>query len=367
MPVDYQSFDLAGTHYDLGRAQGARTERFGVPPWWPAPPPLAFAHDCARQIAEIHAPVLDELQGYADAQDLAFDDVLRGVCRQSMRVRAMAAARSPAPSYPEGGCSSFAVVGDDGHVRVGRNYDFHPVQLVRQRLRLRPAVGRPTLGMRGSVPGGRYDGVNNAGLFVCLHVVLSDEPAQPRAGLPFHLVPRLVLETCASTRQAVDLLTRVRHLHPFNYLVADASGDLAVVEAHARAARVAQAGGDFVAATNHYRHPDLAPYQHGRKLTHSQQRLGGLYARRAELRRAADITPALADHVSGVCGHAGGHTTLWSLRADLTARTIDYARGAPCETRYEGVAWPGEQTNDQRRKTDDEARMTRSEEKQLPA
>ncbi len=340
MSVDYQTFDLAGSHYDLGRAQGARTERFGIPTWWPAPPPLAFAQDCARQIAEIHAPLLDELLGYADAQGLAYDDVLRGVCRQSMRVRARAAPQLSLPSYPEGGCSSFAVVGVDGHVRAGRNYDFHPVQQVRQRLRLRPALGRPTVGMRGSVPGGRYDGVNDAGLFICLHVALSDEPAQPRPGIPFHLLPRLVLETCANTRAAVDLLKRVQHLHPFNYLLADASGDLAVVEAHPAGARVAQSGVDFVAATNHYRHPDLTPYQHGRKLTHSQGRLAGLLAQSAALRQSGDITSGLTNHASGVCGHSGGHTTLWSLKTDLTARTISYARGAPCESVYEPVAWP---------------------------
>jgi len=346
MPVDYQIFDLAGTYYELGRAQGARTERFGIPAWWPAPPPLAFARDCARQIAEIHAPLLDELRGYAEAQELAFDDLLRGVCRQSMRVRAMPAPRSPALTYPEGGCSSLAVAGADGHVRVGRNYDFHPVQQVRQRVRLRPAdsnsqpAGHATLGMRGSVPGGRYDGVNDVGLFICLHVALSDEPAQPRPGIPFHLLPRLVLETCASTAQAVDLLTHVRHLHPFNYLIADPAGELAVVEAHPQAVRVAQSGVDFVAATNHYRQPELAPFQHGRKLTHSQARLTGLYGRRAELRETGDVISALADHEAGVCGHAGGHTTLWSLTADLTARTIRYARGAPCETRFEEVEWP---------------------------
>jgi Acyl-coenzyme A:6-aminopenicillanic acid acyl-transferase len=343
MPVDYQIFDLAGTHYDLGHAQGARTERFGIPAWWPSPPPIDFARDCAQQIADIHAPLLDELRGYADAQGLEYDDVLRGVCRRSMRVRAMPQLHTPhlaPPTYPEGGCSSFALVGADGHVRAGRNYDFHPVQQVRQRLRLRPAQGYASVGMRGSVPGGRYDGVNDAGVFICLHVALSDEPATPRPGVPFHLLPRLVLETCANTRQAVDLLSRVRHLHPFNYLIADAGGELAVVEAHPEAVRVAQSGTDFVAATNHYRHPDLARYQHGRRLTHSQGRLAGLFAQSAELRQAGDITPALANHDSGVCGHAGGHTTLWSLKADLTARMISYARGAPCETGWEAVEWP---------------------------
>jgi hypothetical protein len=331
---DYQCFDLAGSHYELGRAQGAATERFAVPAWWPAPPPLDFALDCARQIAEIHPPLLDELRGYAAAQGLPYEDLLRGVCRRTMRLRAQA--------YPEGGCSSFAVVGADGHVRVGRNYDFHPVQRVRQRLRLRPERGRPSLGARGSVPGGRYDGVNQAGLFICLHVALSDEPAEARAGVPFHLVPRLVLETCATTREAMDLLLRLRHLHAFIYLIADTAGDLAVVEAHPEAVRVAERGGGFAAASNHFRHPVLRPYQRGRKLIHSQARLVFLYERHPALRAAGDaeVIATLQHHAAGLCGHAGGHTTLWSLTANLTARRVAYARGAPCQAVYEAVAWP---------------------------
>ena len=331
--ADYTWLDLRGPHYALGQAQGRQTERFVIPAWWPAPPPLSFAADCARQIAELHPPLLDELRGYADGQGLAYDDVLRGVCRQTMRLRAR-------PPYPEGGCSSLAVVGADGRVRVGRNYDFHPVQRVRQRLRLTPEQGRPTVGTRGSVPGGRYDGVNDAGLFICLHVSLSDEPAEPQPGVPFHLLPRLVLETCARTRDAIDLLTRVRHLHAFNYLIADASGDLAVVEAHAGGVRVAAQGEPFVACTNHFRHPDMQRFQPGRRHTHSQQRLDFLYSQASALHADADVLTALADHPSGLCGHAGGHTTLWSLTADLTARTIAYARGAPCTTTFEPLPWP---------------------------
>ncbi len=316
-------------------------------------------------MAELHPPLLDELHGYAEAQGIGYEELLRGVCRRSMRLRAAMVA---APGYPEGGCSSFAVVAADGRVLAGRNYDFHSVQRVRQRLRLRPAVGRPSVGMRGSVPGGRYDGVNDRGLFISLHVALSDEPEALRPGLPFHWLPRLVLETCADTRAAVNLLTRVRHLHPFNYLVADSARAMYVVEAHPQRVRViepdntrSEAGG-FVAATNHFRHPDMLGFQRGRKLTHSQRRLEFLYSvlspasgapspdadpvgniagRADRVRRGGrGVRSILTDHPSHLCGHAGGHTTLWSVTADLTAREIDYARGAPCEAEFERVDWP---------------------------
>lgn len=332
MLIDTRSFDLCGAHYDLGYVQGARTLRFETPAWWPAPPDLAFARACAAILHDLHAPLLDELRGYADAQALPFDELLRGICRRSMRVRVAAA---QAAAYPEGGCSSFARVEADGHVRAGHNYDFYSFQRVRQRIRLKPDLGRPSVGMRGSVPAGRYDGVNDLGLFASLHVVISDEPGEIRPGVPFHLLPRLVLETCATTRQAVDLLTHVPHLNPFNYLMADSGGALAVVEAHPSRVRVREPergswDGPAIAATNHYGHPDMQPFQRGRKLTHSRQRLHALMA-----------GAALADHAAPLCGHAGGHTTLWSVRADLTARTVAFAAGPPCQTVYDAVPWPG--------------------------
>jgi hypothetical protein len=92
----------------------------------------------------------------------------------------------------------------------------------------------------------------------------------------------------------------------------------------------------FIAATNHYRHPDMISFQRGRKLTHSHNRLRFLYAQSER----TDHHSLLTDHASSLCGHSGGHTTLWSLTADLTARTLAYAPGAPCVTPYEPVPWP---------------------------
>src|SRR3954453_22231557 len=187
--IDLTVFDLVGTHYDIGLAIGRGSPRAALPSWWPEPPPLTYALDCARAITVIHPTLIDEIHGYAEGQEQRFDELLRLICRQRLGGR-IPAAQSPMPE--QGGCTSFAWRAPNGHILVGRNYDFYPIQRIRQRIHLRPDGVRPTVGMRGSVPAGRYDGVNDAGLFVCLHVVLAQHSTSARPGIPFHLVPRIL-------------------------------------------------------------------------------------------------------------------------------------------------------------------------------
>jgi len=52
------------------------------------------------------------------------------------------------------------------------------------------------------------------------------------------------------------------------------------------------------------------------------------------------VQRALTDHAIGVCGHSGGHTTLWSCIADLTERRIAYTIDAPCRGAHVDVQWP---------------------------
>ena len=349
------AFSLTGSHYDIGFAIGRGSSHFVLPNGWPEPPPLAFAQACARDIAAIHAPILDELYGHADAQAQPYEQLLRILCREKLGGR-------PAYVPEQGGCTSVAWRAPNGHLLVGRNYDFYPIQRVRQRIHLAPEGSRSTVGMRGSVPCGRYDGVNEAGLFVSLHVVLAIRPERSVPGVPFHLIPRLLLECCDSVPAAVDLLTQLPHIHSFNYLIADGT-QCAVVECHAERLRIlyptcVSAGsseqGDILAVGNFYRHPDIAPLQRHRRQTVSRQRIAylesadwqhDLSARQpddapvsAELRL---LQTALRDHSVPVCGHEGGHTTLWSCVADLTSRQILYSSARPCLTPYEAVAWPG--------------------------
>lgn len=317
----------------MGTALGQVSPQFNVPAWWPEPPDIRYAEGCAAEIALAHAPLLEEIRGYADGQQQSYEDFLRIICRQKLNGRV--------PRVPEtGGCTSFAWQAPNGHILVGRNYDFHPVQRVRQRIHAVPTDGYPTVGMRGSVPVGRYDGVNSAGLFVSLHVVPASSPAEFRVGVPFHLIPRLLLETCATVREAIDALMLLPHLHSFNYLLADAT-EFAVVEAHHDRVRIVRPENNLLAVGNFYQHPQMETLQGRRMQKVSRARVEFLQdcvpALHADPWEALKI--AMRDQTVPVCGLEGGHTTLWSCLVDLTARRLAYAMGSPLHTEYEFVAW----------------------------
>ncbi len=308
---------------------GRSNPRFAVMPGWSAPATRGFAQDCASIAGEIHPPLLDEYRGYAEAQSVEYEDLLQGVCRTTLRRRVV------------GGCTSFAWR-SKGRILVGRNYDFRTIQTTRLRIRLAPDAALPTLGMQGSLPGGRYDGVNSHGLFVSLHVVMADDPDRRVPGVPFHLVPRILLETCADVAAALEAITRMPHLNSFNYLLADPIRFVAV-EAHASRLRVIEPDGDCLAVTNHYRHPDMVALQGRRNTAGSKRRVerarSSLEAARG-VEAWQDVRSILCDHTAPLCEHRPHNSTLWSVIADLGPRRVAYAPGTPCRIAHQPVDWP---------------------------
>jgi hypothetical protein len=346
---DYRYFDLSGTHAQAGHTLGTHDPPFATQPWWAPPALLPFTRECAAVVRSLHAPLLDEFGAYAEAQSWHVDALWQQSCRVNLKARFRMGGE---------GCSSFAWR-TGGRMVVGRNYDYWPTQARRQRIRFLPSTGRASdagspgmhsyasLGARGGVPCGRYDGLNQHGLFVSLHVVMTDTPDDVRPGVPFHLVGRMALELCATAREAVELLTYIPHLSSLNYLLADRH-EACVIEADPRRARVLPMEADVIAATNHYRHPDMRPLQGNRVLTNSARRLSRLECapqsapQTAPAHIMADVDGLLAharqvmaDRSVPMCGVNGGLTTLWSCVAELTTGRIQYAPGAPCQTPYQ--------------------------------
>ena len=203
-----------------------------------------------------------------------------------------------------------------GRPLVGRNFDLRLPNPERLLVYTTPRAGHAHAGMAG--PSGRADGVNAAGLVVGTTEAqvkpgLAQAAAAPGA-LPVHVVTRIVLERCATTAAAVDLLVGLAQWTRTNYLVADAAGAAAVVEVGVGRTAVRYPGkageGPWLVATNHFVAPELRDQADYRWLTRQKYR-----ATVAGLTAAANggrLAPADCGRVLAGRGVAQRHITLWS-------------------------------------------------------
>lgn len=323
--ADYRTVVLAGTPEAIGRQQAGYLALAASPfrrnPW---ERDQAFLAGCAEALLRLSPELWAEVAAFATAQGLPPE--------QGLFVRGGSLRH---------GCSSVAWRAADGRVLAGRNYDFYHRMPTRHLLHTRPERGFGHIGMNGGLVGGRYDGVNERGVFVALHKVMATAPAETRPGIPFHLLVRLVLERCADGQQAAELIAGVGHLAPFNYSVADAQGNLFALECYpGQRVRVRRAE-LVVAVANHYHSEALAPLQGRRPTDGSRARVARL---RSVVGTEADpwvaTAAALCDHEAAVCAHREFGATLWSGLFDLSEQRVSYAFGPPCTTPFVAQPWP---------------------------
>jgi hypothetical protein len=313
--ADYRVIRLHGSGAAIGTTLAGMLHR--VPPpfrKWAWEDDHDFLEECAGILDEVAPWLWDEVATFAERIGLRAE--------QGLFVRA--------GSLPHG-CSAVAWRDRDGRVLAGRTYDFYTRTRTRHLLLTQPEHGYAHIGMNGGLVGGRYDGLNEHGLFVALHKVMADRPAKHDPGLPYHLLPRLALQCCRTANEAADLLSRVPHLASFNYTLADPSGALIALECYPGQPGHRRDGDDVLAVTNHYTSPSLARFQGVRPTADSHRRKAAL---ENVIKREGDpwnaTIDALADHDGGVCCHREFGATLWAGVFDLQARRAAYSFGAPC-------------------------------------
>ena len=241
-----------GTSYEIGRAQGElhastskgraflrrKTDRV---PWW-------FNLDAHRRMYMRFAPRLwEEIEGLAEGLGVPLARAVlyfgNGVLRP-----------------PIGGCSAVM----SGGV-YGRNYDFKARYYGARLVLVQPEGSYASVGTSEMLTG-RLDGMNEHGLCIGLHLI----KMRPRfPGLLSVLLNRIVLDQCATTKEAIEMLRRLPHGMQYNYSLMDADGVGAVVEASP--GLVAVRTGEWLACTNHFQSVLLRPLN--RRVRHSVQRL----------------------------------------------------------------------------------------------
>ncbi|MDH6260749.1 C45 family autoproteolytic acyltransferase/hydolase [Bradyrhizobium sp. BR13661] len=290
-----------GTPYEVGRAQAdafaatlkgkAFLRRKNVRlPWW-------FDIRTEERAFRTYAPDLwEEIGGIAEGLNIPMERAVAHFGNDGLRM-------------PTGGCSAVM----SGGV-YGRNYDFWPRGYEARFALIQVQGSYASIGGSHQMTG-RLDGMNEHGLSIGLHLVR----ARPRSpGLTSTLLIRRVLDSCATTAEAIAFLRRTPHAMSYNYSLLDAGGVAAVVEAGAGA--VAVRLGDWLACTNHFQSTQLRALN--RRVAHSIDRLPPLEGWAARALSAEQTFSALNLSASPAFHNYGNCQTLHTIVAEPVKRRL---------------------------------------------
>ncbi len=164
-------------------------------------------------------------------------------------------------------CSHLAALPEitsDGHVLIGRNYDFgHSMDDLR--LCTTRITGKHAHIGFSSIFFGRHDGINEHGLAVTasvggMPVGLFEQMTPPQAdGFQFWAILRAMLEGCGTAAEAADLFKEMPSSGNPILLIADAAGDAFIAEGFGLRKDIRPVEGGWAAAANHYTAPGMLP------------------------------------------------------------------------------------------------------------
>ena len=301
--------------------------------------------------ARRHLPqYVEELEGLAEGCGLRFSELLVPNCGEEFTASEPVddGHRALAPGSPRRGdhCTAAAVCVNGRHV-LGHNMDWYVVDAPNNVLfDMTVPDGTRLLGIAGA-PYLIMIAVNSHGIG---NVSNSVHSTDNRIGVPNTFVRRWSLEasTLEEARARGLLTARARGT---NHFFADTQGRLWDVETSATAsAFMDHTERGFMAHTNHYASPDMAPYD-GSQWEESRIRLATAESMLAEgVARGDDpvdlVATVLRCHEPSteecICGHPDESQplvdqgmTVGSMICDLDERRIYACAGPPCENEYQ--------------------------------
>jgi predicted choloylglycine hydrolase len=270
--------------------------------------------------------LLEELRGIADGSGLPFEQLLE-VNLQVLHY-----------------CTVIAFTQSDRGPLLGKNLDF-PVYAYQVLFSAEPdeGYGMTHIGCAGSVAS--YGGINTAGLAMGHAVVPLDAEPQ-ETGLPVAFLRRLALQHCATTSQAVELLSGYDAWQQGdNLLFLDRQGEAAVVELAPGMQRVRRPAQDAAWCSNCFVHDDLATGS-----DEAQQRyryLEDVLSKAQRPLKSGLVHQLLSSH-DGQAPLCRDSTQL-SLVAYPASGRLEVADGYPCQVGYADVEAKWESTKTERR------------------
>jgi len=216
-----------------------------------------------RTWSQAARPTLEMARGIADALGLAWERFFRYTAAGILLdwIGYDPDGYDPAGSYlvASQGCTTWAAtppVTQNGATLLAKNRDYLPAHRELQCLvHAVPEEGYPYFYLTSAgIPGVFSSGMNQAGLAVAdMHVFSRDVgPGLPRFEVMMH-----ILERYARVEAALEYACSVQHCGNGNLILADAQGELAVIETTYSGVEIIRPGEGFVVSTNHYVSPGL--------------------------------------------------------------------------------------------------------------
>ena len=319
---------VRGTYREMGRRYGTILHKHGFNLEKPSPEKLEFGKKSERELERVFPEVLEEIRGFAEGCHATYEDMMAFMLSVgAFKVQPM--------------CSVFAAI-NGSDVVFGRNYDFYySFKKFTESYLTIPKDRYMSIG-HSDIFIGREDGVNEKGLAIAMTGV---EDIIIKPGVNFPLMVRYVLDKCTNVEEAAKALSSVHFSSSSNYLLADRSGGLAVVEASPdkTLVRHPKNGEDSIVCTNHFVHPEMQAYEDLQARSGSNwdtlPRYTAITNALKKHRGNVDVKVAeeiLSDHSGYVCSHQQKIKlgTIWSVAASLKELRIFRAEGHPCRTRF---------------------------------
>ncbi|MCK4284058.1 MAG: hypothetical protein KAX44_07050 [Candidatus Brocadiae bacterium] len=325
-----------GGHFERGVQRGRRLRGTLVLPDLSALPPR-FVQECRDAAGALHPPALEEFEGLVCGG---------GFDRDRMTAYYFARLESRL-----GGCTMFAAApqcrSEGSGPVVGRNYDWAVEDLRWCELhRYRPTEGLRRIGYTHHWAG-CPDVLNERGLYVAIASLPGTSGGPQPPGVQWSILVEMMSERCGTVAEALGVCGRVRHLRPMSYLIADASGDAAIVEATPWEVRVRRPRDGFVVAANVAQGGELLATHTVRSVGYALPEPAGpgreadvRVAGRAE-RRVARATRLLRQEMPAV-SEESARRILTDHRAPICTGDHRRADGAPWATIWSGICTPAD-------------------------
>lgn len=226
-------FQFRGTHYEYGLKQGQLIKDSLIiksrnKDWKIRHPRFEINIEETKSVYHQFAPrIWDEIEGLTEGLELPLEEVLLHFGGYRVDV-------------DKSGCSIFT----DKNYMI-RNYDFHPQTYEGLYYFFQPTDGGNAMIGPSSRIIGRMDGMNEHGLAMGYNFT---NRRRPGTGFTCTIIGRIILETCETVDDALQLLKEIPHRGSFSYVIIDQSGISHVVEASPRKVEVRQAN----VCTNHF-------------------------------------------------------------------------------------------------------------------